>query len=231
MTLNPQNSNSLNDPPEMNLSPVTVSEKIRSGGITAEDVYMAPVLPPGYKQGYDKNSHAYRIRVAGSVGRRYQQELILQIIHEMTLKDCSVEQIARETDLSIPVVEKYKRNLHKYYRAQAKKIDILPYIGKTDKMMDSIITKALETFEETEQPADKVRILNLLRQTEESRTKIFETAGVFDGMNFSGTKRVNAGAEGAEALKEMAAAFLKTAAKNEVIEAERVDVQDAEYSE
>lgn len=218
-------------------NPVALSgdEKLRSGIVVGtKDVFSEPMLPCGFEEVYSDDSLAKKIRIAGNIGKGYQVDLIMRIIHDYTLRGKAVEDIARDTDLPIPMVVKYKRNLHKYYRKQAEKIDLYPYLGKTNKVLDDLLQQSIEIAENnTVHISDKLRAIVTAKRIEDSRLKVLETVGVFDGVNFSGDKRPNSGIEAAEALKGMAEALMKTASRDDTIkDIYEVDsVEEAEFTE
>lgn len=141
----------------------------------------APVSPDDARE--NPRLRLNEVAMAGSPA--YAREYRLELLSKMLMRKISLDQIARELQVSISTVEKDRAELRRRWREEAKELNIDQMVGGQNAFYDEVAAMSLRMASAGATPAAmKLAAMRTALAANADRTRMLNTAGVFDVLRF-----------------------------------------------
>lgn len=162
---------------------------------------------PGEEQELDFTPKGRMAEVTGR-GGNYEKEYRLLLIHRLLLRRIPLDQIAQQLGVSVPTVIRYRQELYKRLRKEAKSLDINTFIGDTFGFYGEVSAMALRAASQGKAPLNiRLAALRTALAAKDRLTRFLGDAGVLEVLKYEPDK--NEGKADLEKIVDMTNAILE----------------------
>lgn len=119
----------------------------------------------------------------------HTKEVFYRELSRMLLEGKPIEAIARDLKISTRSVYEHRKKLQQIWAEEIRLIDPAPIYGKTIHTLDYIQKMAISIAHDTSlKPGERIKALTEARQVEDTKTRFFKEAGMFQGNPIRGNE-------------------------------------------